>query len=72
MEEFTDAKSSTSARRNKKRGKNKETVEENQGQRKENKIKISQMQTKYHLEDLSGEVRFFHGRFITLADFTKQ
>ena len=43
MEEFTDAKSSTSARRNKKRGKNKETVEENQGQRKENKIKISQM-----------------------------
>ena len=43
MEEFTDAKSSTSARVNKKRGKNKETVEENQGQRKENKIKISQM-----------------------------
>ena len=39
MEEFTDAKSSTSARRNKKRGKSKE----NQGQRKENKIKISQM-----------------------------
>ena len=72
MEEFTDAKSSTSARINKKRGKNKETVEENQGQRKENKIKISQMQTKYHLEDLSGEVRFFHGSFITLADFTKQ
>ena len=71
MEEFTDAKSSTSARI-KKTGKNKERVEANQGQRKENKIKISQMQTKYHLEDLSGEVRFFHGRFITLADFTKQ
>ena len=68
MEEFTDAKSSTSARRNKKRGKSKETVEENQGQRKESKIKISQIQTKYHLEDLSGEVRFFHGSFITLAD----
>ena len=42
MEEFTDAKSSTSARI-KKTGKNKERVEANQGQRKENKIKISQM-----------------------------